>query len=244
MGAPPYRVVKLPILAKDAETDHAACKLAKKLRNQRLYALKSEPEAFSASHERESARGLDYTIERLRNPKAAHFVAITQHEERNDVLSLSEAPWLGTVVLLGPREGRSAESVSANADPFATMTESSESSASGSSEGRKFLYHLNGVFVDGAVRGRGVGLALIEAAIRRARREAQLGRVNVKCSVLVDSMNTSAKRLYERAGFVVVGDEAYQQQPRKQVEGETESRERVALRLEYSRTFGQLVDGI
>ena len=66
---------------------------------------------------------------------------------------------------------------------------------------------INGLAVDPEHQGAGVGRALIEAAVERAR---ALGARKVSLRVL--GHNLTARRLYERCGFVVEGvlrDEFY-----------------------------------
>jgi ribosomal protein S18 acetylase RimI-like enzyme len=66
---------------------------------------------------------------------------------------------------------------------------------------------INGLAVDPEQQGAGVGRALIEAAVERAR---ALGARKVTLRVL--GHNDTARRLYERCGFVVEGvlkDEFY-----------------------------------
>jgi len=59
---------------------------------------------------------------------------------------------------------------------------------------------VNGIAVDPARQGRGVGRALIDAAIAEARR-----RHARRLTLRVFSPNERARRLYESAGFVVEG---------------------------------------
>jgi RimJ/RimL family protein N-acetyltransferase len=59
---------------------------------------------------------------------------------------------------------------------------------------------VNGIAVDPARQGRGVGRALIEAAIAEARRRGAR-----RLTLRVFSPNERARRLYESAGFVVEG---------------------------------------
>lgn len=59
---------------------------------------------------------------------------------------------------------------------------------------------INGLAVDEDARGAGVGRALLEAALDRARDQ---GALRVTLRVL--GHNTSARRLYESAGFTVEG---------------------------------------
>jgi len=59
---------------------------------------------------------------------------------------------------------------------------------------------INGIAVDPALQGRGIGRALIEAAVAEARRRG-VRRLTLR----VFSPNERARRLYESAGFVVEG---------------------------------------
>jgi ribosomal protein S18 acetylase RimI-like enzyme len=59
---------------------------------------------------------------------------------------------------------------------------------------------VNGFAVSPTARGRGVGRVLLEAAEQRARAAGA-----VKLSLRVLSTNAAARRLYERAGYVVEG---------------------------------------
>jgi ribosomal protein S18 acetylase RimI-like enzyme len=59
---------------------------------------------------------------------------------------------------------------------------------------------INGIDVDPARQRRGIGRALIDAAIAEARRRGAR-----RITLRVFSPNTGARRLYESAGFVVEG---------------------------------------
>jgi RimJ/RimL family protein N-acetyltransferase len=59
---------------------------------------------------------------------------------------------------------------------------------------------VNGVAVDPARQGQGIGRALIDAAIEEARRRGAR-----RLTLRVFSPNERARRLYESAGFVVEG---------------------------------------
>jgi ribosomal protein S18 acetylase RimI-like enzyme len=62
--------------------------------------------------------------------------------------------------------------------------------------------------VDPAARGRGIGKALVELCLRRAR---ELGYAGVRMSTM-DRM-TSAHRVYERLGFTRVPDDDWSPEP-------------------------------
>ncbi len=59
---------------------------------------------------------------------------------------------------------------------------------------------VNGLAVDPAHQGAGVGRALVEAAVERAREQGAR-----KVALRVLGHNHTARRLYERCGFVVEG---------------------------------------
>ncbi|GAB2849786.1 GNAT family N-acetyltransferase [Actinocorallia aurea] len=59
---------------------------------------------------------------------------------------------------------------------------------------------IQGLGVDHAARGQGVGLALLDAACAEARRQGAR-----RLTLRVLSGNTAARRLYERAGFHIEG---------------------------------------
>ncbi len=68
---------------------------------------------------------------------------------------------------------------------------------------------LGNVAVHGEARGRGVGRRLVQAAV-----EAVRGRGARECFLEVRSSNESARKLYERMGFEVIGRRrAYYRQP-------------------------------
>jgi ribosomal protein S18 acetylase RimI-like enzyme len=67
-------------------------------------------------------------------------------------------------------------------------------------ESHAHVLQIQGLGVDPACQGRGVGRALLEAAADEAR-----SRGARKLSLRVLSRNVTARRLYERCGFVVEG---------------------------------------
>lgn len=67
---------------------------------------------------------------------------------------------------------------------------------------RAHIGHLWGMYVRREWRGRGLGAALIEAAIAHARSEVSV------LQIMAGAGNPGARRLYERAGFAVYGTEA------------------------------------
>ncbi|KAF2770966.1 hypothetical protein EJ03DRAFT_51458 [Teratosphaeria nubilosa] len=90
-------------------------------------------------------------------------------------------------------------------------------------------YYLNGTFVDASARKNGLGMKLIEVAVQRASMAAKVQDRGLVVTVYVGSQNVAAGRLYEKAGCVITGQEAYVQQLRAMVEGDgPRATERVA----------------
>lgn len=237
------QIVTLPKLDKQSyDTDGQATSLAHAFRDFRLLGLETAPAAFAASYHEESQRGIDQTIERLANIKATHFVALPSGHGHNpshaevykvQIEELLSKSWLGTIVILGPQDD-SSQPVTARADPFATMTTATAGQPDTTPEEQLDLhYHLNGMFVVQTARGSGVGRRLIEAALEKARVDGVRLRKDAVCTIIVDEWNEAAKSLYEKCGFGVVARETYVQRPRGLVQGESEVKERIALRMEY-----------
>lgn len=239
-----FNIITLPRLPEGSETDTHSIALAEKFRSLRLHALKTAPEAFASSYDVESQRGLEQTFQRLNNPKAVNLLAV---KDNRDILSttgieenidaLLATDWVGTIVLIGPDESGSTPTVSARADPFERITASApqrslsqKADMSAAPNPTCLHYHLNGVFVCDSARNGGLGKALIEAALQKAEAQARRLQCAFRCTILVDSRNEAALRLYEKAGFGVVGEETYVQQPRKML-GEQQVAQRVALQL-------------
>ncbi|KMU78882.1 hypothetical protein CISG_07399 [Coccidioides immitis RMSCC 3703] len=88
--------------------------LSQNFRKARLAALQADPSAFSSSYERESQFDDAAWARRLQNPLAQTFVALAKNRTSpaegceddhidDDLKLLSDHPWVGMVVLLGPR---------------------------------------------------------------------------------------------------------------------------------------------
>ncbi|GGH35210.1 Ribosomal protein S18 acetylase RimI [Cribrihabitans marinus] len=64
------------------------------------------------------------------------------------------------------------------------------------------VFQMDGILVDAAARGRGVGTALLEAVIAEAR-----ARDLAEVQLDVIDVNPRARALYERVGFRAIGEE-------------------------------------
>lgn len=188
----------------------------------------------ASSYEEEVRRDLDFTMQRLSNPRAVQFVALASNAPAKgpayreaEICALRTRDWIGSLVLMGPQAEPTG--ISARSDPFQTTANDTkaESQASARSADKQLHSHLNGMFVVPFVRRSGVGVALVRAALERAEFEGASLDCGVCCTIIVDEWNESANKLYERSGFQVVARELY---------GE----DRVALRVQRRR---QELDG-
>lgn len=236
--------VELPKPPLGHEGDARWTKLAEKFRALRLQSLKIAPAAFASTYEAESQRGLDQTFDRLSNQKARQFVAVENDSSgrdielgEEDVDDLCEREWVGMLVLLGPMQ----DAVTAKSDPFRSIPSGQAGDCetleteSERQENLPAEFVLNGVFVEPAVRGRGVGKALVDTALHHAERIGGASDSDIFVTVLVNAENEQARQLYERASFAVVGEERYVQEPRALL-GEVHRAERAALKMRLDLT--------
>lgn len=237
-------IVNLPKLdpSEYTQDNEFARAIATKIRVLRLYALRVASEAFASSYEEEVQKDLTQTLERLKTASADHFFALdlsrtvppwTPETSDEFFKACLEADWLGSIVLIGPLAPSGSAAISAKQDPLSLLPVDGRgcgliTAEKGPSE---LSYHLNGVFVDPQARMAGLGRALLEEAVAKGGKEASRRGLNLHCTVLVDSGNSAARRLYEKSGFRTTGEETYVQQPRMRL-GESKTEERVAIRME------------
>ncbi|TGO24526.1 hypothetical protein BPAE_0101g00450 [Botrytis paeoniae] len=151
----------------------------------RLLSLQVAPEAFASNYSTEAAFLDEVWYERLANPHAATYFA------------LENSKIIDTVSILGPLIYGS-EDMIVLGNPWQAIGDKT------SNEQAMGHYRMNGVFTLPDVRGQGVGKALIEAALKYAGGEAAVQGKAFVCSVVVESDNAGARRLYERCGFVAM----------------------------------------
>lgn len=158
---------------------------AGKYKEFRLLSLQVAPEAFASSYSREAAFPDEVWYERLANPHAATYFA------------LENSKIIGTVSVLGPLI-YGPEDMTVLGNPWQAIGDkTSNIQAMGH-------YRMNGVFTLPDVRGQGVGKALVEAALKYAGGQAAVQGKAFVCSIVVESDNAGAQRLYERCGFVAM----------------------------------------
>ncbi|KAF7936021.1 uncharacterized protein EAE98_002240 [Botrytis deweyae] len=149
----------------------------------RLLSLQVAPEAFPSNYSTEAAFSDEVWYKRLANPHAATYFA------------LENSKIIGTVSMLGPLI-YGPEDMTVLGNPWQAIGDKKPN------ELAIRHYRMNGVFTLPDVRGQGVGKALIEAALKYAGGEAAVQGKAFVCSVVVESENSGARRLYERCGFV------------------------------------------
>lgn len=184
----------------------------------RLTGLQSDPGAFTSTYDREVQFSHETWTARLLNPLSRIFVAVfpditdPQHigfhdssHEWDDVRRLVDIPWLGQLTLIGPAIAPNRGSKASRAPwelfkdiDFGKAAEEAKAIPPGS----RVVYTLVGMYVLPEGRGAGNGRRLVEAAITAVYGETTQKGVDATVVVLVAKHNHTAKRLYDRVGFV------------------------------------------
>lgn len=213
-GSLPFRIIALP----RSHPDEAIWdRLVQQQKDFRLLALKTSPEYFGSTYEREVQFNDATWDERLRNPLATTLVALEESAISESSLSNPDAlvalaannDWLGTVVLIGPTD-TATTLVSAKASAVALAANAKKLDLDGERNTQIPHYQINAFFVRPSARGRGLGTALVSGAIAHGeafRRE--YGFATARFTLLVDEDNGPANAAYQRAGFKVIGEDTY-----------------------------------
>jgi ribosomal protein S18 acetylase RimI-like enzyme len=171
--------------------DESARTWQHRIKDFRLLSLKTAPDAFFSTYEREVAFADDVWYTRLTNPQAATFVA------------LQESRIVGSLTLIGPLPYL-AEDHSPHENPWLPPSTTATLPAK---EPAVSHWRVNGMFVLPEVRRQGTAKALIEKSIVFGREHAALSGKEFVASVAVDDDNPPAQRLYEKCGFVTIKSE-------------------------------------
>jgi GNAT superfamily N-acetyltransferase len=171
--------------------DESARSWMQRIKAFRLFSLQVAPDAFLSTYAREVAFTDDVWYGRLTNPDAFTFVA------------LQSSRVVGSLALVGPLPSRPEERtplanpwLQTNGDTAAPVKEPDASH-----------WRINGMFVLPEARGQGVAKGLIEKSIVLGREMAVLSGKEFIASIAVDDDNLPAKSLYEKCGFVTIGEE-------------------------------------
>ncbi|EFW23162.1 hypothetical protein D8B26_006676 [Coccidioides posadasii str. Silveira] len=187
--------------------------LSQNFRKARLAALQADPSAFSSSYERESQFDDAAWARRLQNPLAQTFVALAKNRTSptegceddhidDDLKLLSDHPWVGMVVLLGPRALAADGSESASPwKVFSSMGPSSTLDMSSLVSGEA-AYFAASMFVLPEARKQGIGRRLVVKSVETVGKDAMnFGARKVNISLLVSANNAPAISLYQSCGF-------------------------------------------
>jgi GNAT superfamily N-acetyltransferase len=197
--------VKVIALPKQHQSTELWTDLALRQKEFRLLSLKSSPESFSSTYEREVAFDLQVWKDRLSNPSAETFVAIKTDEEqegaaKDDVEEAVAREWHGALVLVNRLEEQS--TVVSGSTGLITVASPKE--------GEQFPkpslhYQFNAVYVLPTSRGHGIGAKLINFATAQVREHCMKeGAKRLRFTLVVNYDNVPARSLYERCGFHIL----------------------------------------
>ncbi|KDR66316.1 hypothetical protein GALMADRAFT_259590 [Galerina marginata CBS 339.88] len=159
----------------------------------RLRGLSTNPETFGSTYARESAFTREIWTTRLNTTGRTTLAAKLEDDEGHE-------DWVGTLSILAP------EMLSGIPQEPAYPAEIAEAEK----VGRADVYMLVGMWVHPDYRGKGIGRQLVERALETVKLippkfTSNLDRVEIKEKVVlleVHAHNDTAKKLYERIGFV------------------------------------------
>ncbi|KAL4790943.1 hypothetical protein BDV19DRAFT_371394 [Aspergillus venezuelensis] len=182
----------------------------------RLTGLQTDPEAFTSTYERELDLSGEVWTNRVLNPLGRIFVTLFPESDSSDlgiryvggatgdVRRLLLYPWLGQFTLLGPViYPRTNEAENTPWELFKDIDyHQAARDATSIRAGERVVYVIVGMYVLPEGRRAGNGQRLLQAAVNAVDEERRrMGRA-ATISVLVARENPTAKRLYERVGFV------------------------------------------
>jgi GNAT superfamily N-acetyltransferase len=213
-----FEIVQLPQDYGDAVRSSHLAKFASKSKVIRLEALQSDPASFSSNYDREVKFEDEIWRSRLSNTTSRTIIALdTTHLSQVDGLSdldkAEVAPWIGTVVLMGPRlaeklpdETTGGEQLYRDASDMRTLPGSINASYDAT-----LVYLINAVYVSPTLRGNGVAKRLLESTLKAVKLDktsdegTEKATLRKACFVHVKKENIAAVKLYESMGFGRVG---------------------------------------
>lgn len=222
MALPLYNIDKLPTVSTTDTGDSLENTLIAKVHALRLESFQTSPDSFGSSYEEELLFPHERTRARLSNRHHTYYIATPQHE----VSPLNELEWAGILIAHGPQIESSVEGVELAINPWNKSSAKEQETDGQMFEGEPVVvqsvhYQYNGLFVRTSARAHGIGQALMSTAMNDAQKSADaIGALEIKHTVVANSDNTSAMRLYERVGFVVTSKHMYEPRPRGGVDQE------------------------
>ena len=208
VGDRSYAIVALP---RDTLGDTHAKTLVARARDFRLKSLQLAPESFGSTYELEIQREPEFWTNRVANPKATTLIAYRHdNTDTNDhVKGYLSAEWLGSITLLGPKYGLA--DFSLHTSPWKALDQETGNPKNAGHDPETLRHYLiNGMFALPAARGSGLGKALVKAALDLAVKQTLESKAEImKCTLVVDKDNDSARNLYLKSGFEIVKEEMF-----------------------------------
>ncbi|WYZ38283.1 hypothetical protein EsH8_III_000197 [Colletotrichum jinshuiense] len=178
----------------------------------RLLSLRLSPDCFGSTYAREAAFPPEKWHSRLSDPQATTIVAVEGPYGNNLAQNASpfkdtyeggfnlalEAEWQASLVINGPLDPKTLALFLHLDEKIADLGPAHKTI------GIARQYVINGMYVIPSARGKNLGVHILEYAKRFIVSETKEHGERARLSLTVDYDNTSARRVYEKCGFVVV----------------------------------------
>lgn len=181
-----------------------------KYRELRLKSLKTDPDSFLSTFASESKQPFKFWTERITALGVRHLVAVQLNGDLSatsiteNLHAVLETEWVGTLVLLGPKDIASDDKSSLARGRLA------EDNAEAKSESTAASYHLAGFYVAPETRGQGLGKSLVDRAMEAISQDRQkMHNTGAICTVAASHKNIVVRRLFKTMGFLEVTEEIY-----------------------------------
>lgn len=171
--------------------DESARTWQERYKDFRLLSLKTAPEAFLSTYDREAAFEDEVWFKRLTNPEAFTFVAVDSRRIIGSLTMIGPLPYIPEDH--SPLQNPWNPPLTGKTTPAKELTTSH--------------WRINAMFVLPEARRQGTAKDIIEKAIAYARELAVLSGKEFVASIAVDDDNLPAKYLYEKCGFVTIKSE-------------------------------------
>ena len=201
------RKFKVEVLPKQGVGQNSLLGMASVLRDFRLEALRTTPDAFASTYEIEVQYQMEHWLQRLENPDAWHIVA-TEDWDHDGIGQSKEdhfrsRPWYGLILVMAKRSMKRGNA--------ATSPWTHHMDITSNVVDKQQHYQLHGTFVHPSARRCGIGTLLVQQALSFVKSILTEQTVpSVRVDVLVDSENTAAQSLYQSCGFQFVECDEYE----------------------------------
>jgi GNAT superfamily N-acetyltransferase len=181
--------------------------LVQRQKDFRLTSLKLSPESFGSTYEAENQFEDSKWESRLTSPLATTIIALDSPEapdtdQERIALALSST-WIGSVVLVGPLSKDQVTGFYKDSDVSMDVVKHS----SGTEASAVPTYIVNAVYVIPSHRRRGLGIGLLDFALRTAKESSrQGGGCLLRLALLISPKSQDAMNLYFKSGFRCISD--------------------------------------